>query len=1087
MIHFRRYLAALLVLTSSWAAYALAVAPWIEPPPVKRREVQPRSEPLKPTPQTQADLLALFPEGDWVRDETKVKVIETEQATLLIQEYLPTEEGQLELRPCTIIFYATGNQAADAKQSPDGKKGRRPIVLRANGALLEFDNPLDLSKSQFGELEKGTLAGPITIYSPPTTPDSRDELHLTTRHVRLDRSRIYTPHEVEFRYGESRGSGRDLTIALLNEPADPSQPAKAKQSGVQSITLARLDQLHLAGGGQGLLGTELTKGRKDQAAAEAPVELTCQGPFTFDVVAQRARFEDAVEVLRLTPGAPADRLRCDQLLLEFASGNAVPAPDQAASPNLAASPDSPLAGRLQRLVALGRPAVMESPSAAVRASAASLEYAPLNRRITLKPEDEQRPGRKVTQVSLQQQDQHFIARELQFEMADGGRLGKLWAGGPGELKMLQKTGDAVQPIVARWDQSLNVRPDGGNQAISLVGAASVTLESRGRFDADELHLWVLEVPAAQNGNPSMAAVSSNGPSPALASPPSGQATGNNPGRTTIVPHRLLASGNARLSSPQLDLDTPRLEAWFIHRPPSASGPAPATASQTPPTVPRPQAPPLTPQAPPLTSQASSLAPHASPPPGIAEPALPPPLQKFKVTSDLVQMQVVAAGQEMKLEDLTLAGRAVVDEVRTPEIGQEPIHIAGKSIELRRGTSPEATIQVTGQPAEVAGRGLYLTSTRIHLHQGSNRLWIDAPGEATFPIPAGDNTGLGLPALETSPQSPPGVPRAQPSEPQPPQKMHVQWEEQLDFDGLTMRLSGDVRCRTATQLAYSRKLEASLSKRISFASTGVRGQQQPELAQLHLAGDVAVKNWGKDQRGEQNSLDQLHVPDLTIDRTTGRLHASGPGWFNTVRRSDASSGFGQSPLPGAQGPQQPPAVPLAAAPPGDNSPLTSIHIDFVQGIEGDLNQHTITFVGHVHTTYSPTSDFNAVIVAKRHDDLGERGVLMTSDRLRIDVLSEFGTRWIEMNASGNTHVEGRSFTVQAASVRYNSAKEVLTIEGDGRADAHLWWQSAPGQPPDDSTFRKVQYNLRTGQFLGGDFSNINLRNLRGGLQFGPLAP
>ena len=46
---------------------------------------------------------------------------------------------------------------------------------------------------------------------------------ITTRGVKIERQKIYTPHEVDFRYGLSHGRGRDLTITLL--PADEEKQA----------------------------------------------------------------------------------------------------------------------------------------------------------------------------------------------------------------------------------------------------------------------------------------------------------------------------------------------------------------------------------------------------------------------------------------------------------------------------------------------------------------------------------------------------------------------------------------------------------------------------------------------------------------------------------------------------------------------------------------------------------------------------------------------------------------------------------------------------------------------------------------------
>ena len=67
-------------------------------------------------------------------------------------------------------------------------------------------------------------------------------------------------------------------------------------------------------------------------------------------------------------------------------------------------------------------------------------------------------------------------------------------------------------------------------------------------------------------------------------------------------------------------------------------------------------------------------------------------------------------------------------------------------------------------------------------------------------------------------------------------------------------------------------------------------------------------------------------------------------------------------------------------------------------------------------------------------------------------------------------------MRAASVRYTSDKEVLTIEGNGRVDAEIWYQSVPGQPRTYTSARKLRYWLREGSFDGEDFNILDLQQL-----------
>ena len=109
MIHVSRYLSALVTLILAYGGYALAVAPWFEPPPIQRKVKS--SEP-SPPPLVTADeeLKSLFPEDHWVRKNPKI--FETDLCKLLIQDYRPLPDGHLELKPCVLVFYSGGRKTA---------------------------------------------------------------------------------------------------------------------------------------------------------------------------------------------------------------------------------------------------------------------------------------------------------------------------------------------------------------------------------------------------------------------------------------------------------------------------------------------------------------------------------------------------------------------------------------------------------------------------------------------------------------------------------------------------------------------------------------------------------------------------------------------------------------------------------------------------------------------------------------------------------------------------------------------------------------------------------------------------------------
>jgi hypothetical protein len=1011
LIHFNRYIASLLLALSLLGAYALAVAPLLEPPPIVRREAAPQA-PVLPAATTRADLERLFQPPAWELDSPKV--LETEHFTLLVKDYQPTPDGRLELTPCTLIFYMAGSKTPDGKPEP-----RRPIVLQApQGAMLQFDRPLNIAKAEFGRVLGGRLEGDIKIFSPATAPGAGDDLELQTRNVQLDKDRVFTPHEVQFRYGESFGSGRSLQIALM--PKDPEDPSgKSGIGGVQSLTLESIDRLRLATGGSGLgagllPGTAQSKGKEN-----TPLEVTCTGPFVFDVLQNVAMFDERVLVERIHANAPADTLRCDRLLLHLGepedgtgplvadTSAAVPVEKDRIKDNPARSDDPPV--RLQRIVAIGRPAELSAPSSATAASAARIEYVAAERKLALVPSQE------VPKVSLRQEGNDFQAKQLDYEIASPGRLGKLWAAGPGQVKLVQGSGAEQQTVVARWEKSLHLAPDPQagempGHVLSLVEKASVDVLPLGQFAANELHVWLLEVPQLGNN---------------LSREPGRGDKTQARTRTSIVPSRLLATGEVRCDAPQIHAETGRLEAWFVNQPPAE------------------------PKARPMPGQAAVIG-----PPRESRPIEPPPMQKFDVRGKLVQMQVILRGSQPDLEDLTIRGEAVISESRTPEPGQVPLRIAGDALELRGAATGAGKIDVIGHPAEVSGRGMSLASGTIHLLRSENRLWIDGPGEAKFPLPATAAMAMTLPTSsapivrEPHPRAPQGL--EGPAAASAAQPVHLVWQDSLTFDGRVAMVEGEVNVRTATQLVTSPSLEVTLAQRFDFVKPERR--EAVELRSLKFDGGVFLENRGTDERGEQISLDRGQVQNLVFDRARGTLHADGPGWVSSTRQGTAT-------LPAGPG-----AVPMPQPlPAGQSPPLTYIHVAFVGSIEGDLAKREIQFLKQVRTTYAPVGDWEERVVAEKLADLGERGVLLTSDRLSVVEMLLPGARWIETSATGNTVVEGQTFTVRAPKISYASDKQVLTLEGDGRAEAELWYQNVPGQPNSYAAAQKWRYWLDSGLF------------------------
>ncbi len=299
---------------TAYCVYAVVAVPLIEPParsPRSRPARVDRSRAASRVDAGLAELEGLIPPEARQKLEHP-KILESEQLKLLLCDYTNLGDGRVRIQPCLLIYKPGGGGEGAAAA---------PIVLYApDGALMRFDQPLDLRRGNVGRPVSGRLLGEITIRSPGRQPGSHDDLEIITRDVQLTGDRISTQNPVRFRYGASFGSGRNLEITLL---ADEDRPRAGKESfkitGIELFEIRQLDRLHLefpearpaaaAGAGQAA-GTSDWDSRR-------PLEITCRGPFRFDPVRQFATFAEQADVLQLNPNGPVDQINCERLTIHF--------------------------------------------------------------------------------------------------------------------------------------------------------------------------------------------------------------------------------------------------------------------------------------------------------------------------------------------------------------------------------------------------------------------------------------------------------------------------------------------------------------------------------------------------------------------------------------------------------------------------------------------------------------------------------------------------------------------------------------------------------------------------------------------------
>ncbi len=1006
----------LAVVVLAYVAYAMLAAPLIEP---RIELVQADWEPNSNRHLASFDA-GLFPAGSWELGEPKV--LETNQGTLLFDDYQQLENGDLRLPRCTLISYIDPPQHEDAAAQPERSTSegrppnatgtpsvtnRRPVIMRASqGAVLSFDPPPDFLLGKFGRLIGGKLQGDVTIFSPASTPGGDDELRVTTRNIQVDPARIWAPSQVEFLFGRNRARGRDLSIHL-EQKQSIAAGKKAAMGKIRSLELVHVDEVSLQlEGDMFAMATGQPSGtspasepdRQIRAQGPTPIEIKCQGPFRFDFDALIASLEERVDVIRHNLDGPSDQLNCELLEIHLmpkddeetpgagANGQTVPAsadPSAAPQPGPAgAATDraeqglrSPLESRPggmqpSRIIAVGFPVMIRAPSLRAGARAKRIEYDFRTRRVQLSGSD------NATLFS----DEFFVeAPRLEYELLEGGRLGRLQAAGPGLAR--GHLGDKRRPFQATWAGTVSLLPQGPNKVLSLIGQANLNLSGMASLKADNLHLYLLEVPR--------------------------------PGTDQVDIHadRMLASGHIELDSPQLIAFLSEAQLWF-REPTTAESAAASDAANQP---------------------ASGLL-------GRQEDVDRKRPKKLQLTAGVLRGQVVLT-ESPQLESLDLQHDVHVNEYQPA--GTSTLDIAAQRVLLQRGHTPTAELTLTGAPARFAAEGMTLDGSQIQVQLAGNVAEVIGPGSMLL-LPSRVGVGTG-------------------GHPKP---LNVQWTQGMHFDGRTARFTGQIETRgghvtdkqqTTHLVARGEVLEVELNRRIEFTAPAASGV---DAVRLKFVGLAHVESRTVDPTGNRVSLDSLEVRDLSINRPTGDVTGQGPG--HIIHRG-----------PNPQKKQ---------ADSADHRPapkLVFLRVDFEHQMVGNLHTRELQFLNGTRTIMGPIATWEQTLDPLRPDLLGPRGAILTSRRLEVADMGDPSDSEdaIEINATGNAHIRGRQFAATGDRVSYIDQKGQLVLKGDGRTKSTLEFQRQEGTPWQKLSANTILFVPETRQFALDDFEvELNVQGL-----------
>jgi hypothetical protein len=137
---------------------------------------------------------------------------------------------------------------------------------------------------------------------------------------------------------------------------------------------------------------------------------------------------------------------------------------------------------------------------------------------------------------------------------------------------------------------------------------------------------------------------------------------------------------------------------------------------------------------------------------------------------------------------------------------------------------------------------------------------------------------------------------------------------------------------------------------------------------------------------------------------------------------------------------------------------------------------------VRTTYGPVANWQGSITPDDFNLPQHSGMLLACDKLSVQQVEDrAGKNHFELSAEGDTEIEGQdpdgaNFQAQASRVAFDQSKDLLVLEGDGRADARLWrWQGVGGTRT-EAAFRKALFWRATNEVFIDDARSLNIGSL-----------
>lgn len=1028
-----RILTTILVLSILASFYNILIAPLLEPvSKYKKMETSDSDD----TP-TDSKIMALFSPDDW--EVNSYRHLNYNNIHVLAGDYKFLSDESVSIDKCTIVILDPDNSS-------------KAVIVQCKGTIiLNFEKSILHGFKDDNRILGGKLNGKIRVVS----KGEENNVSFETQDFNIDKGRIWTNANVNFKYGRTQGVGYGMQIQLINRGLFGSKKEKGSNSPIldkiENVTIQKLQRLTIFPP----VNAQNKKNKNHISLFSSPIELHCDGPFVFNALNNNATFEQNVSLIQMVSNRAPNSIRCQSLKLFFASPKRR-VNKKASNSKPKSKSQSPVNEwnlQLDRLEAVGPLVVIEAPEYQTKIHTSRLI-------ATLSP-----LSFELDSINRQNEIHYknclISTQNLLYSVGKNGRLGTMECNCPGWISApMDQDGKQVR---IRWSDRLRLEPDQkypNESIVSIQGSARMELEkdnhSEASILADNIYFWISQKSESSTSNADKLTLS-----------------------------RMHANKKVILKSNPITAQVKTLQLWFEDLDGKAqvgleSGNA--------------------------VSVANDIMHSRSDEPNKQNPLLGSPnasSNSYSVVGELLQGKILFGQGQPQISKLTLKdGVRVVQNNASSnsDNGSGKLEMNGSQIQIFNLTQPSASASLIGEPAIIRYNNTLLTGSEININRGTNRIWINSDGEAIF---LGDlqeeGEGKSKEALNRRDNIPPepqsGSISLAAGETQGGQAAwtpaKINWSESMEFQDNTLTFNGKVALERKNQFAQCDSMTITLNKKIDFQNLNSEELHKSiDVRYIELKNNVKLEN-DSDNNGVTVARDCLTSSKLTVYLKEQTFVAEGPGRAMTQRRLDnkqetiGSSEAGEN-------------TEL------NNSQLINLSVNFQKRLDGSFDTRslqTFVFSGQVEAVYSPIDEIGKTVTTFKIEELPPQAFILQCDNMEIQ--ADLGSRQDAVDsgdltaansttrnsrlgdaaksafiASGGVDLTGLTkdrliYNANADKITYEGKNGMITLEGDGQRPAFISCQKIWNGRRSEASSSVIYYNTQTGAVRGEGIQEFSL--------------